>query len=78
MKGRETYEAEEREESETLPLRQRAESNEGGRQSRTMLSHSRTKRGGASWESEAYAATDAMLDKHAMPRAKIKTQTHKP
>lgn len=66
MKEREGSEAEEREESETLPLRQRAERNERGRQSCTLLSHSRTKRGGASWESEPCAATDAMLDKHAI------------
>lgn len=66
MKEQETSEVEEREESETLPLRQRAERNERGRQSRTLLSHRRTKRRGASWEPEPCAATDAILDKHTM------------
>lgn len=53
---------EEKEKSKTLPLRQRAERNRRGRQSRTLLSHNRTKRRGASWESEPCAAADAMLD----------------
>lgn len=77
MEERERSGLEEREESETLPLRQRAERNEGGRQSRTLLSHGRTKRRGASWESEPCVATDAMLDEHTMA-CMHKTQTHKP
>lgn len=48
--------------SKTLPLRQRAERNGRGRQSRALLSHNRTKGRGASWESEPCAAADAMLD----------------
>lgn len=49
--------------SKTLPLRQRAERNGRGRQSRALLSHNRTKGRGASWESEpCAAAADAMLD----------------
>lgn len=58
--------AEEKEKSKTLPLRQRAERNERGRQSRTLLSHNRTKRRGASWESEPCAAADAMLDANGL------------
>lgn len=54
--------------SETLPLRQRAERNEGARQRRTLLPHGRTKRRGASWESEPCTAADAMLDEHTMER----------
>lgn len=52
--------------SETLPLRQRAERNGGARQRRTMLPHGRTKRRGASWESEPCAAADAALDEDTM------------
>lgn len=48
--------------SKTLPLRQRAERNGRGRQSRALLSHNRTKGRGASWESEPCAAAAAMLD----------------
>lgn len=77
MKERERSEGEEREESETLPLRQRAERNERGRQSRSLLSHGRTKRSGASWESEPCAAADAMLDDQTMVHIRrSKTQTH--
>lgn len=56
-KERKRFGVGEKEASETLPLRQRAKRNERGRQSRTLLSHSRTKRRGASWESEPCAAT---------------------